>query len=227
MMLVSSAGDDSLGADASGAVTADAASNPTHGKKLAMLPLPASSVPVGRRATRRILLAISWRDRHKLLVVKLRGVLSGLILVVGCGSSEGPSSASNGGSSAGGGSAGEAQSQCPPGAGAWASQSPDYFASARAQYARCDTLCQSARDASCAGHDYDACVDYCNALQNNAINGRCTEAVGALIDCFEALADPCSTPKRSSADKCASQRDDLRCCLARYCADPVNVGRCP
>jgi hypothetical protein len=118
-------------------------------------------------------------------------------------------------------------SHCPPGTGAWASQSADPFSIGRAQYQRCEALCQAARAASCAGHDYDLCVEVCNGLQNNSVNGRCTEAVGATIDCFEAFADPCDTPQRSSADTCESPRDDMRCCFQRYCADPANAGRCP
>jgi hypothetical protein len=182
------------------------------------------------RSVTRFSLALFPRCRQDRVVSKPCRLLVGFVLVVACSSAEQRSdraAQSNGGSSGTGGGTGGAQSRCPPGTGAWASQSEDPFTIGRAQYYRCEALCQAARDASCAGHDYDVCVEYCNALQNNSVNGRCTEAVGANIECFETLNEPCYTPQRSVASSCESQREDLRCCFERYCADPVNAGRCP
>jgi hypothetical protein len=171
---------------------------------------------------RGMLLAIFRRCRHNGLVSKPRWVLSGWVLVVACGASHEPI----GDASETGGGAGQAQGRCPAGTGAWASQSANLL-TGRAQYERCEALCQAARSASCAGHDYDQCVNYCNALQNNSVNGRCTEAIGATIACFETVEGPCNTPQRSVAGSCEAEGDDMRCCFERYCADPANAGACP
>ena len=150
----------------------------------------------------------------------------GWVLVVACSSSPEHSAGSieTGGGS--GGNGGETQTSCPPGTGAWATQDPAPLRTGMDQYAHCAALCQAARDASCAGHDDALCVDYCVALENFSVNGRCTEAVGALIACFEAVDQACNTPQRSVAGTCQSQRDDMRCCFDRYCTDPTNAGRC-
>jgi hypothetical protein len=149
----------------------------------------------------------------------------GWLLVAACSSNH----ASDGdrSESAGNGGSGGAASTCPAGVGAWMSTSAEPFSLGRAQYNRCVALCQSAQSSGCAGHDDERCEAYCNGLQNNSVNGRCTEAIEAEIACFEGLNEPCNTPQRSVAGTCQNERDEVRCCFERYCADPANAGTCP
>ncbi len=154
-------------------------------------------------------------------------VLWGLLLVVACGSSRGSNdipAGAFGGGGAGGAAAGT--SRCPSGVGAWMSTSADPLSEGMAQYHRCEALCRSARDASCVGHDYDACVQFCTGLENESVNGHCTELVGALYSCFETLNEACNTPKRTVAGTCTEEYAALDCCFERYCADPANAGLC-
>jgi len=158
-------------------------------------------------------------------------------LTAACGATEHETSVGSAGalSSAGGGAGKAAQGgaggalvadDCPAGTGAWRSTSPDPFKAGRAQYGRCVALCDAAESAACAGHDPTACEAYCNGLQNNSVNGRCTDAVETVIACFEMAKVPCSTPQRSPADTCEAARSEMRCCFKRFCADPENQGTC-
>lgn len=117
-------------------------------------------------------------------------------------------------------------SNCPPGVGAWKSTNPDPLAEGMAQYDRCMVLCDATEAAACPGFVPDRCQVICNYYQNQAVNGWCTEPLGALISCFETLNDPCQNPQYSVAGSCEQEQEDVDCCLERYCNDPVNVGRC-
>lgn len=153
-----------------------------------------------------------------------------LAVVVACGSTEHQSTTASGGAGTpgGGGTSGGSQAagECPTGTGAWKATSSDPFKVGRAQYARCLALCDAATSAGCAAHDEAACAKYCNDLQNNAINGRCTDAIEAVVTCFEGANVPCSTPQRSAAGTCETAQLGMRCCFKRFCADPVNQGTC-
>jgi len=167
----------------------------------------------------------SWRD----------GIfISVLVLTVACGGTEhgpavgsgGASGGAAGTSARGGGGSDVVADDCPDGVGAWRSTSPDPFKTGRAQYARCVALCSAAESAAYSGHDATACESYCNDLQNNAVNGRCTDAIEPVIACFEMANVPCSTPQRSVAGACEAVRLEMRCCFKRFCADPENQGKC-
>jgi hypothetical protein len=141
------------------------------------------------------------------------------------------SKSSNDGSRAGsGGSSGQGGvgglSDCPAGVGAWKSTSPDPLALGMAQYDRCIVLCERTQAASCPSFVIDRCRTLCNYYQNQSVNGWCTEPIEALISCFEELNDPCQNPQYLVAGSCDAESEDVDCCRARYCADPVNAGRC-
>jgi hypothetical protein len=131
-----------------------------------------------------------------------------------------------GGGGGRGGSAGMAASSCPAGVGAWMSTNPDPLAAGMAQYDRCVALCEVTQAASCPSFVFDRCRTVCNYHQNHAVNGWCTEPIEALISCFEALNDPCQNLQYRVVGSCEAESKDVDCCWERYCADPVNAGRC-
>ena len=146
--------------------------------------------------------------------MRARYARSVVLLVNACGSNDpgGTGAAGSPGVLNVGGTATECLLVAQSGAGEMASDAEN-LALATAHYNRCSERCRQAQAAHCTELDYDACVNYCVGWQNRTANGICASEIGAYIDCWRTIADPCAFPSGPVPQACVSTLVDARCCL--------------
>jgi hypothetical protein len=78
---------------------------------------------------------------------------------------------------------------------------------------RSTSRCRQAQDAQWSSLDHAACADYCVGWENRTVNGLCVTEIGAYIDCWGTITDPCAFPSGPVPASCVAALVSARCCL--------------